>query len=425
VKTLIPPAQSAKHAFNSAATFLIFGCCIAAPGQAAAPDFQEFLFTACSSAGGDLARRCAESVNGDLSGDSEDSLNPTQSLSFNAMATDETRARINALQEKLRQRRDEQTPGNSSEDDQSAMSVFQLSGISGLLQGESSHLDRGDSENERGYETDTFKLQLGVDYRLTDNWLVGAMISIEESETSFDGDEAGVNFEPDSSEGGSDSDGYSITFFSSKIITDTVYIEGLASYGISDYAFERTGVFQESTRNPSFNRSVNTSASTEGNQFALSAGLGAEHPLGRFDLSYYINLDYQKSSIDAYSENGGEGFAMAVGDVSSEHTIGTLGARLSRPFNASGGVWVPKIFVELEQVLDDDRVQTSSQFLDDESGAAFRLSGDTLDKARWRAGFSLLTVRPNGWMGFISYSAVQGDTLKDEQSIHAGLRIEF
>ncbi|MFK7978239.1 MAG: autotransporter outer membrane beta-barrel domain-containing protein [Halioglobus sp.] len=406
---------------------LLFSCPI--PGYAAAPNFQAFLFSACENAAGELGRRCNESINGDLSGDSEDSLNPTQNLSFNAMAIDETRARINALQSKLRQEREQGPEGHLADEEQSAeqsaMRVFRLTGTSGLIQGEFSELDRSASENERGYQSDTNKLQVGFDYRLADNWLIGAMLSLEEAETTFDADSIGVNFEPASTDGSSDADSVSLTIFTNKYLTSNIYIESLASYGVSEYTFKRRGIFQESTRDLSFNRAVTTSANADGYQLALSAGLGLDSSLGPLAVNYYINLNHQKSSIDSYNEKGGQGFGMAVDKVDSQYTIGTLGARFSMPFNTQAGVWVPKVFLEVEQVLDDDQVQTTSRFLEDQSGTALNLTGDKIDKTRWRTGFSLLTVQPNGWMGFISFSSVQGDSLKDEHSIQAGLRVEF
>lgn len=392
--------------------------------QAAAPDFQAFVFTACENATGNLRQRCNESVNGDLSGDSEDSLNPTQSLSFNALATEETRTRLKALQEKLRKERNTK-PNETAGKEESAMSVFQLSGASVLAQGEFTELDRRVSERERGYESDTYNLQIGLDYRLTDDWLIGAMLSVAESETQFDEDSVGVNFEPGANEGTSESDSISLSLFTSRNLTDTVYVEGLASYGHSDYSFNRNAIFQESTRDISLNRAVNTSADAQGYQFALSTAVGAERQIGQLDLGYYVNLDYQKSSIDGYSERGGEGFAMAVEKVDFEKTTGTVGIRLSRPFNTATGVWVPKISVALEQIVDEDKVQTRSRFLQDASGTRLGLQGDGVDKTRWLTGISLVNVRPNGWMGFIRYSTIRGDKYKDQHSIAAGLRIEF
>jgi len=393
---------------------------------AAAPAFQDFLFQACNTSTDQLAVRCGESDNGDLSGDSESSLNPTQSLSNGEAALLETRNRIQALQEKQRERRNqEKYLAEGKLDTGTAMTVFQMSGLSLLVNVQGTYIERDASQLERGYDTDSVKLQLGADYRITDDWTVGALLGISRDKTKFDGANPGVNFNPGSSEGRSEADRIGLNLFSTANLSESIYVQGLASYSHVDYTFKRFGIFQNSQRNPLLNEDVRTSSDTNGYDFSVGVGAGMEIPLGEYNSTVYTNVDYQKVSVDDYQEDGGAGFAMSFDSESTDHTLGTLGVNLSRAFNSSYAVWVPQVFVQYEYLFNDSDSSSTSRFLEDTSGTRYNLTGDSPDDSVIRAGLSLLAVRPNGWLGYLQASTVQEQKNFDQYQVSLGIRVEY
>lgn len=424
-KTVIP-AQSVTA---SLAILVLFACaCLSSSaGLAASPDFQDFLTDACAFAepGSDFDRRCnVDAVDGDLSADSEDSLNPTQSLSNGANALAETRARIKALQAKLKTRHDEEGEQETEDTENSVMTTFRMSGFSFLLNAEHGNLERELTLFERGYETDSIKVQLGLDYRLRDNWIVGALIGMDRYETVFDADSPGTNFLPGDSEGDTDADNININLFTTATFAENCYVDALITWSRSDYTFTRIGLFQESTRTlPTV--PVNTRAEADGDQLAASFGFGLDRNYGANGIHIYGRVFHQSSSIDSYVEQGGAGFAMRFDSEDVNETIGTVGAKFTRSINTDFGILVPQLFVEYENAFNDETADSVSSFVADNSRTRFVLTGDDPDNAYTRAGIALLAGFPNGFTAYVGVNNVFGQDHLTQLRYTAGLRKEM
>lgn len=403
---------------------------ILAPTVQATPgsEFQSFLFNACSTASGDLLNRCVESndgvQDGNVSGDSEDSLAPTQSLSNATNALAETRSRIKALSKRMADKRNEQNGSSSSGGGSSIKEVFRQNGFSVLVQTQYSIAERDATDLERGYETDSRSISGGVDYRIQDNWLVGGMIAIDRASTDFDADQAGNNFTPAQNEGSSDADSVSLNLFSTYQINENVYIEGLASWVRSDYEFNRNVIFQESSRTTP-QTSVQTSADTDGDQFVVSLGAGYDKAFGATQVGIYGRLDYQNGSIDAYQETGGAGFAMSVDSQDTEEFSSTIGARISHVIPTESGVLVPQLSLELFNIHDQDTPITTSSFVLDSANNKLTYLGDSVDDSYLRFGIGLTKVIPNGIMAFVRYERDFERDNFDAHRIAAGIRVEL
>lgn len=393
---------------------------------AASPEFQSFLSRACENAlpGSDFYQRCfVDSVNGDLSTDSEDSLNPTQSLSNATNALAETKARIKALQDKLKDQR-EKNKESMEKAQRGVNETFQMAGFSILINAENAELDHTLTPLERGYNTDSKKFQAGADYRLYDNWIIGGVISIESYDTLFDADTEGRNFFPGNSEGSSKADSLGISVFTTKNLTDSWYVDALLAYSRTDYDFSRIGLFQESSRTiPTLD--VETTASTSGKQLAAGMGIGWDNTSGSHNWQWYARLNYQKSTVDSYDESGGAGFAMKINENSASELSAVSGVKYAYTVNSSLAVWLPQLYVEYEKLLNTDTPTTTSSFLADTQQTEFTVFGDEIDTAYGRAGASLVAVFPHGWTAFVSYSEEFSRNYFDQRQMNLGVRIEF
>ncbi len=390
--------------------------------RAASPGFQDFLFQACRTAepGSDFFIRCnVDSANGDLSGDSEDSLNPTQSLANGTNALAETRARIKALREKITSETED-----GEQEDTDIKTVFRMNGLSLIINIEDGSSDRKVTSLERGYETDSNRLQIGLDYRTGNNLLLGMIAGFGKFDTVYDADQPGRNFVPGSNEGKTSGDDVSLSAFISGIIGENGYFDAIVSYSWSDYRFNRIGIFQESSRTlPTL--TVATSASTNGNELAVSTGFGYDRNWDATLLQTYGRISYQRSSIDPYTESGGAGFAMNIRNDNADELTGIFGLRLSRSWNRSFGVLVPQIFVEYENAFRSDRRNSTQSFVADTSGFEFTVTGDKPDDSQGRAGTGILATFPNGFTGFVQITRTFGNRYIDETRINAGIRREF
>ena len=173
------------------------------------PQFESFFVDVCgSSPTGTLAVRCAETPagTGDLSTDSESSLNPNQTLS----PADSGLAAARSASEQAQERADRALSGQQQED------AVQIGPFSLLLNVDaaSAELDRSvDSDGERASDSDSWGVELGFDYRVNPKWVVGMFVDWESSQLEFDADIPGVLFTPQSNAGKSDADRVGVTAF--------------------------------------------------------------------------------------------------------------------------------------------------------------------------------------------------------------------
>lgn len=394
-----------------------FALCSASPTVLAAnAAFQDFLFQACTTAGGSLANRCNESNGGDVSGDSESSLNPSQLLAQNANALQEAKANVRAIRDK--------ESGQFTESDQ-AVSHTQFEQWGVLLMMDRSSLERDASELERGYDVDMSSLKLALDYRYSDRSIVGVILGLGETETTLDKYTPSGDF-PDynpAQSGVNDSDSTTFSLFFTHHFDDQWYMDILGNYARIDYTFERNAIFQVSTRD--FELAVNTLAETEGEQLAFSIGAGYTQAVENWNYGFYGRFDYQDSTIDGYQEAGGNGLALAVGKLSSDQSIATLGARVSSAISTEHGVLVPQAYIELEQKFGDGEQTASVSLVDGQPDARLALRGDDPDSSGFRWGISLTGIMPGGIHGYLAYSQDVAVDDIDRFQVNGGVRLEF
>lgn len=135
---------------------------VAGTAQAANLAFQDFFTAVCATANtGALATRCSQTAGGtgNVSGDSESSLNPTQGLSYNQSPL----AAALSRGKESRQRDDAQRDAGSNADAKVEMGKFSL-----LFHAQGGSVEREvQSDLERAFEADERGAEAGFDYRVS------------------------------------------------------------------------------------------------------------------------------------------------------------------------------------------------------------------------------------------------------------------
>jgi outer membrane autotransporter protein len=395
---------------------------------AADPVFQNFFFDACVNPAGVLAVRCGETPGGtgDLSGNSESSLNPSQPLSSQSaalgLARDRTREVSETIAELRDQNADKQHPGTSQADELS------IGPISLLINGRKTWYDqnREVSDAERGLDGDIWEVELGFDYRITDRTLFGGFLGYETTDADYNKDEAGVNFTPQQNSGQISSDSYTLTVFGSYNFTDSLYLEASAGYGATNYTFKRNVVFQESTRTiPQTN--VRTTADADGEQYWGSASMGYNFNRDAFSVGPYARVTYVKSTVDDYTEKDTSSSGLQMGVELDERTSVTtdFGISASYAIGMGWGVLVPQARVEWEHEYDQDAQTITTLYVLDANQNRFALKGDNPDRDYFNVGAGISAIFPHGWTGFVNYTGLVGYEDLSRHQVTAGVRVEF
>lgn len=387
--------------------------------RAANPDYQTFFFQACTAPEGNLAQRCAETPDGlgDLSGDSESSLNPSQSLNAGSASRSAAQARSEALRERLASDRDD---AESSGAPIGPLSVL----VNGRWVGESQ--DRGIDAAERDYSMDTVGLQFGFDRRFGDNWTLGALLTWETSDLDFGKENDGVNFAPIGRAGNVSQDGLGATLFATARLHDRLFLDFGAGFVAGDYMIERNAIFQESGRSVPQTHVI-TDGSTDGRELWATAVLTASANLSVWNVSGHAGLTWSDTEIDGFTERdrSASGLAMRFDDQSTETRLGQLGARASRAISGSGFVLVPQVSFEYVHDFIDDPAEARSVFLLDSAGNVLTLRGERRQTDYLELALGVVMLLPNGWIPFLEYQTTLWHGDLDRDRVALGLRVEL
>lgn len=392
---------------------------LAAPAWGTNEAFQAFLFEACSNATGALAARCAETPGGagDVSGDSESSLNPSQTLSAGDASLDIAEQRGRELRERLHP-----SAGDAATGERVALGPVNL--LFNFRQGETERDRRVDLDPERSYEIEESSAEVGLDFTVDERLTLGGWVQWQQSELEFAGEAPGVNFTPFADAGTVETDAFGATLYASLQIGERGYLDASLGYQRQELDVARNAVFQETTRTVA-QTAVLTRADTDGETLSATLNAGWSRALGSWTLTPYAGLTYIDTDTDGYREQdaSGSGLALTVSDTEQSALIGQLGVSLNRAISLEGWVLVPQLRAEYVAELDRDRAEATVRFLNDGAATPFALRGDEFGEDRLDLAFGLVGVFPNGWIPFLEYQVSTGADDLERYRIAAGLRV--
>lgn len=388
-------------------------------------DFQDFFFNVCQQQSPNrvddrLPGLCfnVPALPGDLSTDSEASLNPSQMLSSNDAALGFARA--NARLQKERK----QNPKGGSSGSDTPIGPFSL-WIN--TRGQQEDSKRAASfGTERGYDSDSRAFELGLDYRLNDKLVLGVMYAYEDSDLDFLGELPGINFAPGNSAGSKDSKQSALSFFASADLNENWYLQAGAGFSRSDNDFSRNSIYQESTRSlPSINSQTAGSADGESQWFSLNSGYSIYAE--QWTFTPYLALLWANSEVDAFSERdiSGSGLNMRFSKMERDSQIGNLGINISAVFNQDFGVLIPQLRLEYEKEFDRDPQIMSASFVQDSSNTLYQFSGESPDDSYVNLGLSLTAILPHGWIPYVEYQWQGSNDSFDRSQWLLGVRKEL
>lgn len=395
----------------------------AAQSQAANVEFQSFFFDVCLTPTGALAARCAETpgATGNVSGDSESSLNPSQSLGHNQSAISIAQTRSNEARERSEKLREE----GDDEGTRVTAGPWSL-----LVNVHGTWFDKSAGplpDVARGLEGDSRAAEVGFDCRLSDRTVIGGIAGFERADYDFDAEAPGVNFTPAATAGSGDTDNTYLTLFASWNVGTTGFVELSGGYEMIDGSYRRNSVFQESTRTiAQTNVSVEGDADNEVTWFGVNAGFDVSR--GAFSFGPYVGVMRTRSKVDGYTERdlSGSGLHMSYSSTTRDSLLAHAGMRMSYAVSTGGGVVVPQLRVEYQHEFEDDVQRIGARFVLDSSATEYALTNNwNGDSDSINAGLSIAFVLKNGWMPFFDYSVLLGNDDLDRQRATLGLRVEF
>lgn len=276
--------------------------------------------------------------------------------------------------------------------------------------------DKDATSNEEGFDFDSWGITAGVDYRFRTDLVAGLAVGYNKNDTEIDND--GGNL---------DTDGYSVSLYGTYFRGESLYVDGVLTYGSNDYDQERNIRYRIG------NEFVNQTASADydGNQWSGAIGVGYDIPRGPWTFGPVARLQYVSADVDGYSERmsnpsgPGGGWPTRIDDLDQESFTSTIGGNLSRAIGTEWGVVLPQLHLSWVHEFRDDAVAVNGSFLQDPTGGVFSIRSDRPDSDYFNARLGVSMQLARGNSAFLYYNKVFGYRDLDVDTVGAGVRLEF
>lgn len=280
---------------------------------------------------------------------------------------------------------------------------------------------RDPGDTDPGGDFDNYGLTAGVDYRLTDSFILGAALGFNSNDSQLN-----------QNLGGLDSKGYSLSAYGTWFKGDSYYADGVLTLGRNSTDITRRinytipGVSSGTT---TINQVATGSPDSDQQSFALS--VGRDFYRGAWSFGPYLRGTFTKLDFDGYVERmsdpsgPGAGLALEVEDRQLTSMQGVLGGKLSYTMSTSWGVLMPSLQVEYVKEFKDNEDGLVTSFAFDPTNTSIVINGDEVDTDFLNVGLGLSGVFANGRSGYIYYEHVAGKDRTSQSSLAIGIRIEF
>lgn len=266
-------------------------------------------------------------------------------------------------------------------------------------------LERKQSDNQSGYDSTAKGLMLGLGYRLSNSFILGAAL-----------DWAAYDLDYLRNTGDLESDLYSFTGF-------LTWYSG--SFGFDLQAGYTQGDSQ-AQRRFTFPVVAYADSRYDSSQRDLSGQLDWTWQGGAWTLQPFLRLDYLLSEIDAHSETGDSLWLTAVEKQAHEQINTSAGLDTRYTFNYGWGVMVPALKLSLINQANLHSSPVAFQLLNADAGfGGFELRADSPDSLFYQWDLSTAFVFANGWSSFLGVQTVSDYDHVSSYQVSGGVNWEF
>ncbi len=262
------------------------------------------------------------------------------------------------------------------------------------------------SSSELAFDFSTKGLTVGVDYRFSDQFILGGALGYVRNDTDFQ-----------DSRGSMSVNGHTLSLYSTYYHSEAIYLDAIASIGLNRF---------DNSRKMSFSSfSGEASGDTIGTEYSLSVGGGYDYYKDALSFGPYGRINYIQADIDSYTEKSAVGLALNFDGQSVTSLNSQIGGKASYAISTARGVFMPHVSLEWAHEFNNDSRYINASFVNDPTGTTFKLSTDDPDRDYFKLGTGLSATLGNGKSAFIYYETLLGQKDVTQHVISAGGRFEF
>ncbi|MGH8240758.1 MAG: autotransporter outer membrane beta-barrel domain-containing protein, partial [Steroidobacteraceae bacterium] len=205
------------------------------------------------------------------------------------------------------------------------------------------------------FDADQWAFVGGLDYRLSDQAVIGGALSYGSSSVEFAADDGAL-----------DTDSISLSLYGSAYAAKNFYFDGIVNFSNSSFDAARNITYVDGIGLVTADASGDTDGTT------LSGGLSAGYDFlaGGLTISPNLGFFYIDTTIDGFTESGAGGLNLIYDEQKFKSLTGNAGLRLTYAWNLSWGVLLPQLRVDYVREFEDDVDVFGVRFANDPNAAS-------------------------------------------------------
>lgn len=276
-------------------------------------------------------------------------------------------------------------------------------------------LDRSVSENEAAFDGRSDRLTVGVNYQVNPKWLLGLALNHTRDELDFNS--------------GSQNDSRMNGGLLTAAFTPTEHFSFDGYYGSfngsTDNVRNITYAIPKGPGGPLlfFSTQAFGSADVKRNLSGISGSWLWNHSAWSGGIN--LGMDQSKTTLDGYTETGGEGFALEVPTRKIKSRTGVLSFNVSKTYSLDWGVLVPNARAGIRKEFDNPGRELTIQLAQDNSNTNIAFDTSDPDTLWGEVGIGVSLVMKKGHQAFFEYRQRFAHEFLQERTVALGWRMEF
>ena len=265
---------------------------------------------------------------------------------------------------------------------------------------------------QQNADISTSILTLGADYRLSNDRVIGAALSVENDDTEFQGDDGGLDMQA-----------FGLTVFGSWYKQDKGYADIIGNLSQSNFDLSRQ-INLPGQSDEFANGSANAT------RFAVAVNVGRTIQRGAAEFGPLARISIMQASVGGFTEtssltNNGAGTTLSVDSHSVSSARFAVGGELKYVINTTKAVLVPytRLLLDVESQTEKDAITAS--FVNDPTATDMRFTGAERDATSLLFRLGTTAVFKGAQSAFIDLETrLLNDRVKQTQ-VQLGYRMQF
>jgi uncharacterized protein YhjY with autotransporter beta-barrel domain len=268
---------------------------------------------------------------------------------------------------------------------------------------------RSETDLENGYRSNLSGLLVGVDYRFSDRLVLGTTIaSTQDKATFFNG------------AGSLKTGNTTLVMYGTWLAGENISFDGYLGNGKISLDSQRE-INWATTINNGFFGTV--TGNTTGRQTLAGLSVSLQKGYGDLNVSPFLNVDYVKTRINGYDENGTTTIEMHYGERNIASLTSSLGLRLDKSFSYDWGMLIPSVRLASVHEFQNHSQQIKNELVVTPGWGGFNVATDAPTRNYLNSGIGVVAALNRGTQLFLDYDKRSRDPLLNSWAVSIGVLI--